>query len=168
MEYTSRKTLYRNVVFRSSLEAEWAAFFDAHNISWKYEPQTFTDGITWYLPDFFLKDCILRSGTKGVWLEIKPAFKINGKRVFDDFRSKFELMGNLPFWERNFCVFFGHPIIEFQSETHEGYQIYPYYDNYMIFAKCPKCGTVKIEYDEGNYKFCPECKTATKTLVGYS
>ena len=168
MKYTSRKTLYRNVTFRSSLEAEWAAFFDTKDIYWQYEPQTFTDGINWYLPDFFLKDCFLRSDHKGVWLEIKPSYEINGSRVFDDFRSKFELMGKLSSNERNFCVFFGHPTIELQSGTHEGYQIYPWYDNYMTFEKCSGCGAVKIEYDESHYKVCPACGGPTKTIVGYS
>jgi hypothetical protein len=163
----SRKTLYRNTIFRSSLEAEWAAFFDLHDVAWDYEPQTFTDGISWYLPDFFLPYCRLRNySTIGVWLEIKPNQYINGVRTFDLFKKKHELMSTVP--SINFCVFFGHPTIETQSDTHEGYQIYPWYDNYMRFMKCPHCGTVKIEFDESNYNNCSICGTQSKTIMGYS
>lgn len=31
-------TIYKNIQFRSRLEARWAVFFDTLNIEWKYEP----------------------------------------------------------------------------------------------------------------------------------
>lgn len=43
-------TEYRGVMFRSRLEAKWAAFFDNLNWPWKYEPIDL-DG---YIPDFIL------------------------------------------------------------------------------------------------------------------
>jgi len=34
-----------------------------------------------------------------------------------------------------------------------------YSDNCMNFMKCYKCGLVKIEYQESNYRYCPICKS---------
>jgi hypothetical protein len=41
-------TLYRGVMFRSRLEARWAAFFDLIGWAWTYEPQD----LAGYIPDF--------------------------------------------------------------------------------------------------------------------
>ena len=54
-------TLYGSVVFRSKLEAHWAAFFDICQWSWKYEP---VDLGCW-IPDFSL-------GERKVLVEVKP------------------------------------------------------------------------------------------------
>lgn len=53
-EYTknARKTAYAGVIFRSQLEAQWAALFDIVQIPWNYEP-VLLDG---WLPDFRLWD----------------------------------------------------------------------------------------------------------------
>lgn len=160
----SRKTLYRNTVFRSSLEAEWAAWFDLHNIHWDYEPQTFTDGISWYLPDFFLSNCYLRGYKKGVWLEIKPSSDIEkSEDILEHNKWKFELMK-----DTQFCVFCGHPTLyDQESEFHRGYQVFPWYDNRMEFLKCNACNTVKIEFQEGNYRYCPKCNSPTTNITGY-
>lgn len=57
-------TPYRGIMFRSRLEAVWAAFLDELAIPWDYEPLTVElDG---YIPDFILK---LHEPTL---LEIKP------------------------------------------------------------------------------------------------
>ena len=59
------RTRYRNILFRSKLEAEWAKFFDSLSIPWIYEPEgfQFSDG-TRYLPDFYLPDA-------HQWFEVK-------------------------------------------------------------------------------------------------
>lgn len=51
-------TSYKNIQFRSKLEASWARFFDSINMEWFYEVEgyTFADG-TYYLPDFWLPSC---------------------------------------------------------------------------------------------------------------
>jgi hypothetical protein len=52
--------IYDGVLFRSSLEAKWAAFFDLLGIEWEYEPTT----IPGWMPDFLVG---------GWWLaEVKP------------------------------------------------------------------------------------------------
>lgn len=72
------ETVYNGYRFRSRLEARWAVFFDAADISWEYEPEGFDlgDGIK-YLPDFYLPD-------DDVWVEIK------GKSLSPDEREKIE------------------------------------------------------------------------------
>ena len=55
-------TMYSGVRFRSRLEAKWAAFFDAAEWPWEYEP-TDLDG---YIPDFILRF------SRPVLAEVKP------------------------------------------------------------------------------------------------
>lgn len=58
------ETIYKGYKFRSRLEARWAVFFDALNISWEYEKEGYDlDGI-YYLPDFWLP-------SYQYWFEIK-------------------------------------------------------------------------------------------------
>jgi hypothetical protein len=56
-------TEYRNVMFRSRLEARWARFFDALTWPWQYEPIDL-DG---YIPDFILQF------ERPLLVEVKPA-----------------------------------------------------------------------------------------------
>lgn len=58
-------TSYRGTVFRSALEASWAATLDAHGVAWEYEPRMvdLPSGAR-YLPDFHLPEI-------GTWLEVK-------------------------------------------------------------------------------------------------
>jgi hypothetical protein len=73
MRYTikAHPTLYAGVMFRSRLEARWAAFFDLLRWEWRYEPIDF-DGWT---PDFYLKfpcghsEC---DGYHDLYVEVKP------------------------------------------------------------------------------------------------
>lgn len=60
------ETTYREVKFRSRLEARWARFFDAMEYAWLYErmPVILGDG-TSYTPDFFLPK-------QGCYIEVKP------------------------------------------------------------------------------------------------
>jgi hypothetical protein len=53
-------TTYRDIRFRSRLEARWAAFFDGLGAEWSYEP---TDLPGW-IPDFRIGDALL---------DVKPA-----------------------------------------------------------------------------------------------
>lgn len=58
-------TVYRGTVFRSALEASWAATLDSLGLTWEYEPETVTlPSGTRYIPDFRLPQI-------GVWLEVK-------------------------------------------------------------------------------------------------
>ena len=66
------ETSYDGYRFRSRLEARWAVFFNAAGIEYQYEPEGFIleDG-SWYLPDFYLPNVILRDGSTGLWVEVK-------------------------------------------------------------------------------------------------
>lgn len=60
------ETTYHGVLFRSRLEARWAAFFDGLGWPWEYEPFD-AEG---YIPDFALM------GERPVAVEVKPAATI--------------------------------------------------------------------------------------------
>ena len=49
-----RPTIYKGVKMRSRLEARWAAYFDAVEPYWKYEPNAFANEKGQYLPDFLV------------------------------------------------------------------------------------------------------------------
>ena len=69
-------TKFRGYRFRSRLEARWAAYFDALNMPWEYEPEGFQfDDGTRYLPDFWLPQV-------NMWAEVKP------KPLTDDEKRK--------------------------------------------------------------------------------
>ena len=65
MEFKAIETVYNGYRFRSRLEARWAVFFDAAGIKYEYEPEGFTDGDLFYLPDFYLPD-------HNTYVEVKP------------------------------------------------------------------------------------------------
>jgi len=90
MKIKAIPTLYKNIVFKSRLEAAYAKLFDKYNIKWKYEPKSFdlTEFNTYnreryftlyYTPDFLLNDKI--------WFEVKRKrsngniFKLNNKEM---------------------------------------------------------------------------------------
>lgn len=56
-------TKYNNIMFRSRLEAKWAAFFDLCGWQWEYEPVDFNG----WIPDFALYGKI-----DLVYVEVKP------------------------------------------------------------------------------------------------
>ena len=67
-------TLYKNIVFRSRLEAKWAAFFDLAQWHWDYEPID----LNGWIPDFQ----IINKQNKAILVEVKPITDLN--REFTD------------------------------------------------------------------------------------
>ncbi|WP_318209438.1 MULTISPECIES: hypothetical protein [unclassified Streptomyces] len=72
-------TVYGNTMFRSRLEADWAATLDVNGIAWQYEPETISlEPGALYLPDFWLPDL-------GTWIEVKgpgiPRTEMVSRRV---------------------------------------------------------------------------------------
>ncbi|OGP74356.1 MAG: hypothetical protein A2W09_09245 [Deltaproteobacteria bacterium RBG_16_50_11] len=65
-------TKYKNIRFRSRLEARWAAFFDRCKWRWSYEPLD----LPGYIPDF-----LLHVSKGDLLIEVKPT------RPLDDFES---------------------------------------------------------------------------------
>jgi hypothetical protein len=72
----SHPTLYKGTMFRSRLEARWAAFFDLAGWEWQYEP---IDLMGW-TPDFYVRfhcghsEC---DGYHDLLVEVKPYFAID-------------------------------------------------------------------------------------------
>lgn len=70
------ETTYKSTLFRSRLEARWAAFFDLAGWEWTYEPVE-VDG---WLPDFMVKFPCSHSECRGyhvLLVEIKPYYSID-------------------------------------------------------------------------------------------
>ena len=63
-KYAAHPTLYKGIMFRSRLEARWAAYFDERGWSWTYEPFD----LKGYTPDF-----LVREGDIELLVEVKPA-----------------------------------------------------------------------------------------------
>lgn len=78
MQYTipAKETVYAGVVFRSRLEARWAAFFDLCRWKWEYEPCD----LPGWSPDFFVEfpcghsEC---NPTHAIYAEVKPYRSLN-------------------------------------------------------------------------------------------
>lgn len=58
-------TTYSGQLFRSQLEADWAATFDHYNIKWIYEPEAYRLDNLDYLPDFYLPEIRFWAEAKG-------------------------------------------------------------------------------------------------------
>ena len=96
-------TRYEGVLFRSRLEAKWAAFFDLLDWQWQYEPIDFSG----WIPDF-----ALYGEQDVVYVEVKPvtvfpgevAAKIESSRCTDEVL----IVGQRPFpaksWGCTSCV----------------------------------------------------------------
>ena len=64
-------TTYRETVFRSRLEARWAAFFDEMGWQWLYEPLELDN----YVPDFMLL------GARKVVVEVRPMARLDDEHA---------------------------------------------------------------------------------------
>lgn len=63
-------TRYRDILFRSKLEADWARTFDGLGLEWEYEPEGMYLGNLFYLPDFWLPAAKQYVEVKGVMDEM--------------------------------------------------------------------------------------------------
>jgi len=78
------ETEYKEILFRSRLEARWAILFDALNLEWVYEPDCFLlSNNQKYTPDFYIPKFKL-------YVEVKPncwwqniEYHINRYRLFE-------------------------------------------------------------------------------------
>jgi len=64
----SIRTTYREITFRSRLEAQWAIVFDLLKIPWAYEPSRFELPSGVYVPDFLLYP---DDEGQATWAEVK-------------------------------------------------------------------------------------------------
>lgn len=81
MKHAAIPTVYKDIRFRSRLEAKWACMFDLLGWSWEYEPID----LNGWIPDFIITNTkyIADSNkpSKPILAEIKPIFQINRKVV---------------------------------------------------------------------------------------
>lgn len=114
------KTKYKGILFRSKLEAQWAKFFDAHEIDWQYEVEGYDLGDKiYYLPDFYLpqQDCF---------------FEVKG--VMNDFDlEKIEKLHK--FTKKDIFIGYGNGSVDEYSVSCGFIK----YDNETTFEKCPEC-----------------------------
>lgn len=164
-------TLYQGVQFRSRTEARWAAFFDAINLPWQYEPEGYSDGETRYLPDFWLPKIFNRGkDLGGCFFEVKaakptPADRRKCEMLARGSEKVVILAENGPThshheWLHEFVVSNGN------DWSDEGLQ----------FAMCDLCGNIDIGFyasDEPNCScdlgtFSPEVDALKVALRGFS
>lgn len=87
------ETAYRNFLFRSRLEAKYAAFFDLCGWPWSYEPKDYGG----WIPDFAI-------GTTATLVEVKPFFheeqwdETVSKIIASGCREPVILLGADPTW----------------------------------------------------------------------
>lgn len=117
MKYTRKaiQTKYNGTLFRSRLEARWAAFFDIVSWQWKYEP---CDLPRWS-PDFYVKfscshsDC---SGYHDLLVEVKPYSCIE---QFSDHECMKHFWGGHPEFRCCSSAAFGfHPDVTYWEMSH--------------------------------------------------
>lgn len=139
-------TYYNGNYHRSRLEARWAFFFKELGIKYEYEPQGFKSNGEYYLPDFYLPDTYLRNESKGVYVEIKPD-------IYEGVDIK-----QSSWFDKQLVLFKGLPVNNLWDNWESGgFELYPNWDNCMLFWLCNNCRITKIEFAEGNYDRCPVC-----------
>lgn len=83
-KFAARPTEYNGIVFRSRLEATWAAFFDLTGWKWKYEPHD----LEHWMPDFEISHENPTFRDYPVLVEVKPTWE-----MFDDVVDKIRKSG---------------------------------------------------------------------------
>lgn len=142
-EYTIKAipTLYSGVMFRSRLEATWAAFFDQVGLVWDYEPFD----LEGWCPDFLIK----YSG-RSCLIEVKPVeLEENPKNEFG-FWSKFDFP-----LEKTFSKAINHMCFDWEGEVCER--------PYNVFL----CGLRPVSYTGNEFK-AKLCHMGLSVLVHYS
>lgn len=152
-------TRYKGYHFRSRLEARWAVFFNVIGAKWEYEVEGYENGSgVRYLPDFCLYNVTLRgepNPERGLCVEVKPASYEISSNMADAEKyymcSPLVLVKGLP---RDVQPLPESPM---SGEQYVWSEDGPWWDNFVYFMKCYRCGALKVDYDETNYMECPQC-----------
>src|SRR3990172_8569580 len=126
-------TKYRDVLFRSILESQWAAFFDSIEWPWRYEPIE----LPGYIPDFVLP---FQDGRAPMLVEVKPELSLEALRQYV---PKIQRGG----WTGNVLVLGCHPFLpgmnggEFLGLTNDASE--PGDFGYACFGMCAAGNTIK-------------------------
>lgn len=104
----AKPTMYKNIQFRSRLEAKWAIFFDEMGITYQYEPGTYQVPMKGYsikyCPDFALLNVKTQQEIKRpLYVEIKGVNRYceiyeNDRKIMESFGSSNSLLvlGSFP------------------------------------------------------------------------
>lgn len=140
------KTIYKDILFRATLEATWAAFFDYLNIKWEYEPfysdVDYFGGLTDYKIDFFLEEI-------GVYVEVKPFpwSKLSSSHI-EKARGWAKEFGDVLF-------LIGPPSIPKEASDKHHLLIYSpelkrtFHQDQVRWCRCPRCGKVDLSPEGG-------------------
>lgn len=142
----SIKTIYKNIYFRSRLEARYAVLFDLLGIKWIYEQKgyQFSDG-TKYLPDFYFPDDHSFFEAKGIMNE-KDMDKIT--HLINDCGSK---------------VIIGYQSFHFQVGEAQSYSGGIETEDWSFLALCESCG--KYSFHGSLLTTCPTCNSVKMSVV---
>lgn len=141
-------TEFRDIKYRSQLEAEWAQWLLEHGFNAQYEKRKFKleRGI-WYLPDFYIPE------TK-TFIEVKG----NMERIHKPYQLTQELKRECPeTWpDGGTMLLLAGPVGTFFNTEQ------PFYMG-LNYTKCPNCKTPNIltEYGDGKCRYCDAPQTET-------
>jgi len=143
------ETRYAGTVFRSRLEARWAAMFDLLEWRWDYEPVD----LSGYVPDFFLHF------PRGVLLaEVKPA---TDRLELEANARKIQLSG----WRKDFLLLGAGPLA---TEPAPVLGLFAYFEEWpgdepgwmppddAEVHRCLRCQKTSFHHASGSW-FCPVC-----------
>ena len=77
----TKRSIYKNIYFRSSWEVAYAKYLDRNRIKWEYESKIFNLGQMCYIPDFYLLET-------NEYVEIKGRWIGRARNKFDLFKLK--------------------------------------------------------------------------------
>ena len=132
------ETLYNNQLFRSRLEAKWAAMFDLLGWDWYYEPFD----LQGYIPDFVL------GFSPPLLVEVKPEMEFEELKKYE---AKIENSG----WDKEILIV-GARIFEVNSlpvlgSLGEIWENGSRWFGHGIIHKCTKCGSYSIRHEWGSW-----------------
>ncbi len=146
-------TRYKNILFRSKLEADWARCFDRIGVVWEYEPEGRYCGDEFVLTDFWLP-------------KAKRWFEVKGQMTYADHRKFKALLKSLPpqFEEGpdDFMIF-GWPHGELSLAFPYEYGV-EFISNDLLLVACGECNTRYFIQNTQGWG-CPHCRRSGDNFV---
>lgn len=138
-------TWYREIRFRSKLEASWAKYLDSIGVKWIYEPQGYElSSGAWYLPDFYLPEADAYLEVKG---QLDDESLQKGSCFARDIRKPV-----------HFALPNGDMVVCYDDEDEGTYNWQRLGKAGYNFVRCRKCGHVFI-WPSWALWFCTACGT---------